>query len=230
MIEQQSYAKKVYELPAYSCTEAGRYLRIPVTTVRAWTKGQPYITKSGEHFFHRVILPADEGTGYLSFGNMIELYVLSSLRKVHNVPLRKVRLALDRIRTIFQTKHPLSDLDLLTDNSDLFIERFGEYLNLSREGQIEMKSELEECVRHIEKDAYGIPRKLFPRKGLTGILIDPLLNFGRPSIAGAGIPTEILFERFKSGEDLDFLAADYRCDKTLIQQAIEYEGSAREAA
>ena len=41
------------------------------------------------------------------------------------------------------TDHPLADCDLLTDRSDLFaLSKTGEYLNISRAGQLEMKAQL----------------------------------------------------------------------------------------
>ena len=224
------YLKKINELAAYSAAEAARFLGIPVTTVRAWIRGQPYMIKSGERFFRRVIVPADPESGSLSFGNLIEVFVLNSLRRVHGVPLRNIRSAIERTRKDFRTDHPLSDLDLLTDRTDLFIEQFGEYLNLSKAGQIELKAELVECLRRIDKDSAGIPRRLFPRKDHARIAIDPRINFGRPSIVGSGILTEVVFERFASGEDLDFLAKDYRCERQLIQKAVEYERHSRKAA
>jgi uncharacterized protein (DUF433 family) len=156
--------------------------------------------------------------------------VLDTLRKSLNVPLRSIRSAIERTRSFFETDHPLSDLHILTDRRDVFIEQFGEYLNLSRDGQIEMRTELEKCMHKLEKDTSGIPIKLFPM-GNPGIIeIDPRINFGRPSISGCGIPTEVLFERFSSGENIDFLATDYQCSPVLIRQAIEYEESSRKRA
>jgi uncharacterized protein (DUF433 family) len=227
MSERLPYLKRINELPAYSCAEAARYLVLPVSTVRAWIHGQPYKTKSGEHYFQRVVIPADEETKSLSFGNLVELFVLSSLRRVHNVSLKNVRAAIHLTREHFGTQHPLSDLQLLTDNSDVFVERFGEYLNLSRDGQLEMKAELKDCLRKIEKDASGIPRRLSVAAKIT---IDPRVNFGRPSIVGVGIPTEVVFDRFNSGESIDFLATDYRCQGDLLEEAIKYERFSRNLA
>ena len=75
----------------------------------------------------------------MSFQNLEELYVLSSLRRFHAVPLKNVRNAIAYLREAVRTDHPLADRDLLTDRSDLFIEKAGKYLNLSRAGQLEMK-------------------------------------------------------------------------------------------
>ena len=226
--ERFTYIERINTLPAYSCAEAGRFLGIPITTVRAWIRGQYYTTKAGEKLFRLVIIPAETETGYLSFQNLVELFVLKSIRRIHGVPLKKVRSALERLRTSSNTLHPLSDVNLLTDRSDLFIEHFDDYLNLSRDGQLEIKEDLRQCVRKIEKDPNGIPLKIFPQGTRSNISIDPRINFGRPSLVGVGIPTEILFERHTSGENVDFLAVDYRCDKSLIQEAIDYESTSRE--
>jgi uncharacterized protein (DUF433 family) len=230
MSERLPYLSRINELAAYSCAEAARYLGLPVTTVRAWIRGQPYRTNTGEHYFQRVIIPTDEESKSLSFGNLVELFVLSSLRRVHGVPLKNIRAAIHLTRGYFGTQHPLSDLDLLTDKNDVFVERFGEYLNLSQDGQLEMKSELQECLRRIEKDASGIPRKLFPLGIAAKIAIDPRVNFGRPSIVGVGVPTDVVYDRFNSGESLEFLASDYKCNEALLREAIRYEGFSRNVA
>lgn len=224
------YVERVNLLPAYSATEAARFLEIPKTTVRAWIRGQHYHIKSGERLFKRVIIPADEEGGYLSFINLIELMVLEELRKRFTIPLSTVRLAIQNARNYFKTEHPLADLKLLTDLRDVFVEQFGTYLDLSRPQQTVMKEILESCLLKIDNDASGIPRKLYP-KGKSGVVeIDPLINFGRPSITGVGIATEVIFERHRSGETTDFLASDYRCDHNLIESAIEYEHASREKA
>ena len=57
--------------------------------------------------------------------------MLSSLRRLHAVPLKNVRSAIAYLREAAQTDHPLADCELLTDQSDLFVEKANEYLNIS---------------------------------------------------------------------------------------------------
>lgn len=38
----------VYNIPAYPVTDAARYLRIPVVTLRSWLKVRSYVTKNGQ--------------------------------------------------------------------------------------------------------------------------------------------------------------------------------------
>lgn len=48
----------------------------------------------GKSFFYPVIVPADPQ--YLSFENLVELYVLKSLRRDHEVSLRNGRIVGER--------------------------------------------------------------------------------------------------------------------------------------
>lgn len=55
------------------------------------------------------------------------------------------------------------------------------------------------------------------------IVIDPRRAFGRPVIAGSRIPTTDVFERFKAGDSLENLVAEYGRSPQEIQEAIRYE-------
>ena len=112
------------EVPAYTPTESARIIRRPVSTVRSWTHGSRYTTTGGKRFWAPIV-PAHAPN--LSFQNLVELYVLSSLRRLHAVPLKNVRSAIAYLRDTAGTDHPLADCDLLTDRSDLFVEQTGDY-------------------------------------------------------------------------------------------------------
>src|SRR5215510_2250483 len=81
--------------PAYQLTEAARYLRLPVATLRAWTLGRPYPTVRGEGHFRPIIRPASGKPLLLSFSNLIEAHVLRALRTEHAVSVKAVRQAVE---------------------------------------------------------------------------------------------------------------------------------------
>jgi uncharacterized protein (DUF433 family) len=60
-------------------------------------------------------------------------------------------------------------------------------------------------------------------------VIDPRVQFGRPCLAGTGIPTEVVVERFNAGESIREIAADYEVDPQLIEEAVRYERLPRAA-
>jgi uncharacterized protein (DUF433 family) len=64
-----------------------------------------------------------------------------------------------------------------------------------------------------------VPAEGSPR----AIVMDPRIRFGRPTIAGQGVPTDILFERHQAGDSLGVLADDYGIPAAEIEEAIRYE-------
>ena len=218
------------EVPAYTPTEAARIIRRPVSTIRSWTRGSRYTTSAGKQFW-APILPARPP--YLSFQNLVELYVLSSLRTLHTVPFKKVRSAIAYLRETVKTDHPLADCELLTDQSDLFIEKANEYLNISRAGQFEMRAQLLRCMRQVDRGVDGLPdrlRLLDPKnESVIAAEVDPEIRFGQPRIPGTGIPTAIIYERWRAGEAAAQLAAVYERPVAEVTSAISYEESSRAA-
>src|SRR5688572_28759435 len=103
------------EYPAYAIPEAAGYLRLPVSTLRAWTLGQYYRVGQQPKFFKPVIEIADRKERQLSFINLVEAFVLAGIRREHEIPLPKVRMAVDYLRRTFNTKRPLADEQLQTD-------------------------------------------------------------------------------------------------------------------
>lgn len=219
------------EVPAYTPTEAARIIRRPVSTVRAWTRGARYTTSAGKRFWPPIV-PAQPP--YLSFQNLVELYVLSSLRTLHAVPLKNVRSAIAYLRDTERTGHPLADCELLSDRLDLFVEKTGEYLNISRAGQLEMKAQLLQCMTQVDRGIDGLPdrlRLLDPKnESIVAAEVDPEIRFGQPRIPGTGIPTAIIYERRRAGETAEQLAAVYERSVTEVNSAINYEDSTRSRA
>jgi uncharacterized protein (DUF433 family) len=59
--------------------------------------------------------------------------------------------------------------------------------------------------------------------------MDPYVSFGRPVLAGTGITTAIIAERYKAGESIEELARDYDRVPHDIQEAIRCELDAKAA-
>jgi uncharacterized protein (DUF433 family) len=209
-------------MPAYSVAEAAHYLGIPVSTVRYWAAGRPDVSKPliDAAALHPIVL---------SFLNLVELHVLGAIRREHEVSLPKVRNAVQYLKKQYGSPHPLWSHQLATDGLDLFVERYGRLINISRAGQLAMRELLVTSLKRIERDNSGIPIKLYPftwsdiRHAPKIVVIDPRLSFGRPVIAGTGLATEVIAERYKAGESMDDLAKDCGREKAEIEEAIRCE-------
>jgi uncharacterized protein (DUF433 family) len=208
------------DAPAYTLAAAAHHLGLPGNTVRYWALGRDA--------YKPVILIADPAEKLLSFRNLVELHVLSAVRRQHNVSLPSVRKAVLFLRRVFGSEHPLSDDEMRTDGKHLFVQKFGKLINATQDGQLAMEQLLDAHLRRIDRDAKGLPIRLFPftrmkPEGPRSVVIDPRVQFGRPCLAGTGVPTAVVRQRFKAGEELSSLAEDYGSNVKDLEEAIRYE-------
>jgi uncharacterized protein (DUF433 family) len=217
------------ELPAYGISEAAGYLRLPVSTLRAWLLGQRYRVAEQPKFFKPVIGIADRKDRQLSFINLVEAFVLAGIRREHEIPLPKVRKAVDYLRRTFSTSRPLADEQFQTDGVDLFVEKMGALIGATQEGQIQMREIIRDRLQRVHRDPKGVPEKIVlfrarsDRADSADVVIDPRLSFGRPVLDRLGVRTAILAERFDAGDDIDVLAREYSAPPEAIQNAIRCE-------
>ena len=223
-------------VPAYTVAEAAHYLRMPEGTLRSWVVGRLYPVVGQSKRSRPLIYLDDPKRQYLSFINLVEAHVLAAIRRRHGVKLPKVRNALDYVRRQFRVEHPLIKQAFQTDGLDLFVERYGELINASREGQRAMKEIIGVYLQRIEWDARGLPIKLYPFTRDTQaeaapatdprvVVMNPTLSFGRPVIAGTGIPVSSIYERYKAGDSVADLAQDFRLEISAIEEAIRCEAA-----
>ncbi|NGZ03085.1 MAG: hypothetical protein CV090_08550 [Nitrospira sp. WS238] len=218
------------EIPSYSMMEAAHYLRIPRTTVRDWVSGRHYRSTAGVCFSRPIIHIPNPTMKLLSFMNLVEIHVLDAIRRKHDIPLEKVRTAVNYLSKQFPSKHPLADQEFVTDGLNLFIKKFSGLISISQEGQLAIQAVLQAHLHRVERDFKGIPVRLYPftrkrdlQKEPKTIVIDPHVSFGRPVLAGTGIPTAVIAERYKAGESMDDLAEDYGRRRLEIEEAIRCE-------
>ena len=209
------------DMPAYTVTEAAHYLNLPYSTVLYWSAG-----RGG---YKSLIPAASTHPTVLSFLNLVELHLLSAIRRKYTVSMPNVRAAIEYLEKTFNTNHPLLAKELETDGLDLFIRNYGQLINISKDGQSAMRHVMEAALKRIERDNNHIPIKLYPftrpriENAPSLIVIDPTISGGRPVISGTGLATETISERYKAGESIGELAYDYGREKFEIEEAIRCE-------
>jgi uncharacterized protein (DUF433 family) len=220
--------KSPLELPLYTATDASRYLDIPATTVRYWTRGRTYPSREGTARRFKPLI-STKGNEGLSFFNLIELYVLRALREVHAVKIDSVRKALDYAEKTLHIHRLLLHQELLAGGGDLFLDHYGQLINLSKSGQIALKEILRHYLERIDRDQAKVPVRLYPPiKTESGkpIVIDPTISFGKPTIRGKGIRTREIVNRINAGEAVEEVAYDYDLTPELVKSALLYEKAA----
>jgi uncharacterized protein (DUF433 family) len=221
------------DLPRYTPQEAAHHLSLPVSTVRAWSLGQRNQADGKTRLFQPLIAPPQKAPLSLSFWNLVELYVLRSLRRTHELPMPKVRTALRYTGEKLGVRRPLIEATFYTDGFNLLVERLSALVDTS-DGQTVMRAVLVDSLRRVERGTDGRVVRFYPwlnePNELKAVEIDPDRAFGRLVLTGTGIPTQAIAERFGEGDDIDDLARDYELDRAQIQQALRWEQRAARAA
>ena len=218
------------EQSAYSVSEAASYLEMPTATLRSWVLGRTYQTTEGARFFRPLVDVTDKKHHHLSFYNLVEAFTLNAMRRTdHRVSMPNIRTALDYVKRRLNEPRPLLTEKFLTDGVDLFLDKYGALVAVSKGGQLAMRTILLDSLKHIRRDNKGMPQKLYlfapsrAEKSKTAVVIDPRIAFGNPVVDGTGVSTAILAQRYKAGDSIDELAEDFRLSRHAIEEAIRYE-------
>jgi uncharacterized protein (DUF433 family) len=220
------------DFAAYTIAEAARYLRLPAATLRSWVLGRQYPTVDGSGKFPPLIHPASRQPPLLSFSNLIEAHVLRSLRTEHGVPVKALRKALAYAEKSLGIDRLLLRPELRADAGRVFLDRYGELIDLTASGQLAMRRLFAEHLKRIEWDTSRFAVRLYPFLSPVAateerpIVIDPRIAFGRPIIERKAIATATIVERVDAGESVDDVAADYDLRPVEVEQAIFYERAA----
>lgn len=214
--------------PAYTVAEAARYLSIPAPTVSAWFRG---IQAKNQTFkpVLRFEVPRDRR---LSFSNLVEAHVLRALRTKHGVSMRAVREALDYVRSEFGIERLLIDQRLRALPGRMFLQRYGELVELTRSGQHVIERMWDSHLQAVVEDPAGVPLKLYPwipdrtQPPKRSILIDPAVSFGKPMTASRGIATTVLADLYDAGTSIEELAAEYGLTAEEVEDALAFERAA----
>lgn len=226
--EVNNYDPKYRTLATYQVAEAARFLRMRPGTLRVWLKG------------NRLLRPPAAQRTQLSFLNLVEAHVLSALRGKFGLSMQRIRIALDELRNQWpDVGYPLATEAFFTDGKYLLVEKLGQLFNLNQGSQIEVGELIQVYLRRIDRDEIG-PVRLHPftvdpevnpkRAEKRTVLISPYVSFGRPSITGIGVATEVVYDRFIAGDTLSEMCMDYRLTPVQIEEVLRYESAISRAA
>jgi uncharacterized protein (DUF433 family) len=146
--------------------------------------------------------------------------------------IKAVRDSLKYAQEALKIDRLLLSEQLRTGGGDLFLDHYGQLINLTRSGQLALKAVLEAHLSRVEWKHDGLPGRLYPFvRGEIGdgprlIAIDPQIAFGRPVLVRAGVSTQIIAERIDVGESIQDIVADYDITEEEVQEAILYQRAA----
>lgn len=226
------HAASVLDRPVYGIVEAAGLLGLRPDRTRAWLDGYE---RAGIRY-EPVIRRESTGDDIVTWGEFVELGYLREYRR-KGVPLQRLRPVIDELRREFATPYPLATARPYVFGKDLVLEVQERYdlpapiAVVIRSGQeILLAEEANRFFKKVEFDApeNGEVCRLRPAGPASPVVIDPLVRFGRPTVAGAS--TERLWELFDAGETLDQIAAGYDMAVDQVGAAVAYEEQLRSLA
>ncbi|HVB56020.1 MAG TPA: DUF433 domain-containing protein [Candidatus Acidoferrales bacterium] len=218
----------VWEIPNYTVEEGARYLHVAESVLRYWIIGETGAAPLTTVYSRKPLL--------LSFKNLVELYVLESLRHIHDIGIRRIRQDMEELRREKPSKYPLADYQLATRGRKIYLEGDDELVNLTAGGQRAFKEILKPFLKRVDRNTKGIAERLFPftrkehRESPSNaprvVVIDPSIAFGKPVLVNSRISTAFLLSRKRGGATIPRLAADYGRSEEEIEEAIYLEEQA----
>lgn len=233
-----------FTVPLYTQAEAASYLDMAPSTFRNWARGYhnkfpnrphvvgaPLITYLGSPHSPHPSIP---------FIGLAEGMFLSALRRA-NVPLQKIRPALELVRQKIGVEHALASRRLYVAGAQLLYEigddlggddkRETRKLIVLKDGQYVFREAIDRYLTRIDYDQSGneYARKVnLPGYEVAEITVLPGVNFGRPFFTKTGTPLYVVADDLRAGETVEDVADDYGLPEDQVaevQERIEREAA-----
>ncbi len=206
-----------FETPLYTVAEAARFLGVPPTTLATWAhgyerrpQGRPVV--EGVPVLTAVETPLRHPE--IPFVGLVEGMVAAAFRRA-GVSMQHMRRALRVLEDEIGIEHALASRKLYTDGAAILFDYASaqgddDALTVVVTGQ----RVFHEVVRdYLERITYAsddwAERMVLPITRRPVVECDPRRGFGRPLFIRGGAPMDDVLDRFRAGEPLRDVAADF---------------------
>jgi uncharacterized protein (DUF433 family) len=213
------------DFAVYDFQMVDRLLGLPPGTSRRWIDGYSIGTKT----YPPVIREIRSGVEDVTWGEFVETRLLAMYRRDRDIPMQRMRPAIERLRELLGIKYPLAhaqpyvglnrelvmgvqqDLDL-DSNLRLWVVRSGQYL------LADPAKQFYETVKF--DDLGGYVTQIWPDADRI-VEINPLKQFGSPVVRA--VPTSVLAELMRAGDSIEMICDLYELDTREVEAALRYE-------
>jgi uncharacterized protein (DUF433 family) len=230
MMRDVATVRSILDRPVYGLSEAAGLLGLRRDRVRAWLDGYE---RSGVRY-PPVIREASTGEDVVTWGEFVELGYLREYRRT-GVSLQHLRPVIEELRREFKTSCPLATARPYVYGKELVLEvqeRHDlptEVAIVVRSGQqILLADPARQFFRKVQFDGQDEILRISPAGAASPVVIDPLVRFGRPTVAG--VSTERLWELSDAGEPIGGIAVGYGMSEEQVRAAVAYEEQFRSLA
>lgn len=205
----------------FTLRETAAYLGIPTSTVHWWARppqgSPPLIT----------CFPPRGRQATVPFIGFAEAFVLSSFRRA-GVPLQRIRPAVDALSTTIGIEHALASKRLYTDGAEVLYDYAAKHedqelleLVVVRTQQRQFSEVVKGYLKRIHYGSDGWADYVqLPTYEHADVIVDPKVAFGLPLLAHGGARVEDLVDRFRAGDSVAEIAADFGVQTGEVEDVI----------
>ena len=224
----------VWDIPRYPPTEAGAYAGLRPDRVRRWLKGYSYQYASTADSTLRTVHQrpvirqhASAESGFASFLDLVDLlFVRRFLDK--GFSLQRIRKALAEAETIIGGHH-FAQRVYFTDGREIYLrvreKETDNLLQLLSGGQWVISDVILSMAEQVDFDQEtGFADRWYPAGRKGGIVLDPRVCFGAPTVIGRGVRTANVYDLFVAERKSVKAVADWlSLFPEEVESAVEFE-------
>ena len=171
--------------------------------------------------------PSQGREATVPFIGFAEAFVLTSFRRA-GVPMQRIRPAVEVLTKEIGVEHALASKRLYTDGAEVLFDyanRKGEArvadLVVLRTQQHQFTEVVSDYLQRIEYGGDGwADRVRLPLYGQAEVIVDPRVAFGLPMVVNGGARVEDLVDRFRAGDSVGNIAADFNVPPSEVEDVI----------
>jgi uncharacterized protein (DUF433 family) len=223
----------------YAPEEVARFTRLPIGKVRRWLSGYAWRDEHGAKRSAgpvvKHLLPEKEGRIALTFRDLIEIYWVKTFLD-HGASMQAIRRAAAEAEALLLNDHPFCSMQFAHAGRDIFArvldDQERERIIQLGKGQFvfsEVIKPLLQELEYAETDGQGVAR-WWPLGKDRQIVVDPRVAMGAPTTRDYGVPTDTLYQAWRSARDEAEVARWFEVPLLEVHDAIEFEESHQRAS
>lgn len=214
---------ELLETPLYSYSEAEYLAGVTRGTARRWLAGYQYKSPTAGYVSRPpVTVKSERDESGISFIDLVEIVAIGGL-KAFGFTLREIRSIVANTQEVLQVRRPLTTVAFKVGGRDAFVAEDGQLLSVLRgKRQRAWDEVLQPFLATLDYSDY-FARRWWPLGKNKLIYLDPEYAFGLPVIAGSGVRTEIVFERWDADASREEIAEDFNLSVEDVDNALRFE-------
>lgn len=217
-------------LGLYTIPEAARLANVRAAALRRWAYG--YESRTGATVQHHAPIWESEistaDVDGISFHDLLEARFVKAFRDL-GISLQAIRIAAINAREMLESRYPFACRKFRTDGKTIFAEAMNasgelDLLDLRQRQYVFTKVVEQSLYAGIEFDANERALRWFPLERNKSVVLDPDFAFGKPTITGTSLRTDVLYDAWLAeSKDKQRVARLYEVPIKSVEAAVRFE-------